>query len=92
MIIAFRESTNVIADIIIESAELAVKDCSEDIFEAAINLAGASAVIKSAIFVDLINIGTENEHVLLANLFSDLNISTIHGTNDNATIHDKFHA
>jgi len=32
MIIAFRESTNVILDIIIKRAKLAVKDSSEDIF------------------------------------------------------------
>ena len=92
MIIALRESTDIIVDIIIKRAKLAVKNCSEDIFEAAINLAGSSSVVKSAIMVNLVDIGSENEHVLLANFLSDLNISTIHGTNDNAAIHDKFHA
>jgi len=40
---------------------------------------------------DTLNILTKDEHVLLTDLLCDLDICTIHGTNNEATIHDELH-
>ena len=39
----------------------------------------------------LLHVLTEDEHVLYANLLSDLNVGTIHSTDDKAAIHHELH-
>jgi len=41
--------------------------------------------------LNTLNILTKDEHVLLSNLLCDLDICTIHGTNNEATVHDELH-
>lgn len=42
-------------------------------------------------FVYAIYSFSENEHVLFAYLFSDLDVGAIHGTNNKTTVHNEFH-
>lgn len=42
-------------------------------------------------FVYAINSFSENEHVLFTYLFSNLDVGAIHGTNNEATVHNEFH-
>ena len=42
-------------------------------------------------FVDSLNSLSEDEHVVLSNLLCNLNIGTIHGSNNESSVHDKLH-
>ena len=42
-------------------------------------------------FVNAINIKAEYKHVFFPDFLSNLNIGSIHGSNDKATIHNEFH-
>lgn len=48
----------------------------------------------SKLFSDPLDTGdsfTEDEHIFFTNFLSDLNIGTVHSSNDERSIHDKFH-
>jgi len=41
--------------------------------------------------IDFINKCTENEHIFWSNFFSDFNVSSVHGTDDERTVENEFH-
>ena len=63
----------------------------EDLLQSAVNLALAGFVTQSTVVVDLINIGSEDEHIFFSNFLSNFNISTVHSTYDEGTVHNEFH-
>lgn len=41
--------------------------------------------------VDLVNLRTKNKHVVNTHLLGDFNVGTVHGSDDETTIHNEFH-
>lgn len=66
-------------------------DRVEDSLQSTTNIVSLSFVHLLANAVDTIDALTENEHVLLANLFGNFDVGAVHGTDNEAAVHDKLH-
>ena len=74
------------------TAESATLDSLIDTAEAATNIAAVSLVVHLVASIrNFLHVLSEYEHVLDANLLSDLDISTVHSADDQATVHDELH-
>jgi hypothetical protein len=63
----------------------------EDAMETATNVVAETSVHFSFFLANLLHVHTKDEHVINATLFSNFNVSSVHGTNDKTSIHDKLH-
>ena len=75
----------------ISVTEEAGLDGVEDSLQSTTDIVSLALVNLLTDAVNAIDALTENEHVLLTNLFGDLDVGTIHGTNNEATVHDELH-
>lgn len=95
------EACDVMITSIGQCVKLWVDDASvseEAGFDGIPNSLQSSTKISSLSFVKLLSnsanssdILTKDEHVLNTDFFGNLNVGTVHGSNNESTIHDEFH-
>lgn len=72
-------------------SEEAREDGVHDSLQSSSDVSSLSFVELLSDFVDTVNSLSEDEHVVLSNLLSDLNIGAIHGSNNKTSVHDELH-
>ena len=63
----------------------------EDFLQSASNISSLPLLQCLSNLCHPINPVAEDEHILLSNLLSNLNICSVHRADDQGTIHDEFH-
>ena len=80
---------------VLESGGVSTKSTAlnhfEDATETVTHVVAETSVHFSLFFANLLHVHAEDKHVVNATLFSDFNVSTVHGTNDKSSVHDKLH-
>ena len=72
-------------------SEVVIKNSIEYSLKSTSNMSNIASRQLFSPLVNSINKFSEDEHVLLSNLLCNFNIGSIHGTNNNGSIHNEFH-